>query len=36
MLIIANNNDEDVTNLNLIGLNNSEEIDIPAIMINKK
>ena len=36
MLIIVDDRDEKVDDLNLISLNNTEEIDIPAIMISLK
>lgn len=36
MLVIVDDRDEKVDDLNLVSLNNTEEIDIPAIMISKK
>ncbi len=36
MLVIIDDRDEKVDELNLVTLNNTEEIDIPAIMISKK
>ncbi|CAD8120704.1 unnamed protein product [Paramecium sonneborni] len=36
MLVIVDNQDEEITGLNLVSLNETKEIDIPAIMISKK
>ncbi|CAK65401.1 unnamed protein product (macronuclear) [Paramecium tetraurelia] len=36
MLVIVDDMDEEITGLNLVSLNETKEIDIPAIMISKK
>lgn len=36
MLVIVNDNDKDISSLNLISSNATQEIDIPAILITKK
>lgn len=36
MLVIVDNLDEEIEGLNLVSLNETKEIDIPAILISKK